>query len=152
MVAGRWLRTLFAAGCCLSPFALAPAPVLAVGANIPFVTLTYLCPSPNSIEFAWQPADGVDSYSLQLVGPIDETLNGGITGTFVRQFGTLEIASGQINNASVTLQDGSTAKPLVLQFFLMVKTAGSLAGIVPPSQVAIVPIPCNKNTAEVTTH
>jgi hypothetical protein len=145
----RWRASAAACALILSGW---PLSAQAIPASVPFVTLTYLCPSPHSIEFAWQPADGIDSYSLQLAGPLDETINGGISGSFIRQFGTIEVASGQIANASVTLQDSATGKPLMLQFFLMAKMGGSLTGIVPPSQVAIVPIPCTKNTAEVITH
>jgi len=126
-----------------------PPAALAIEANVPITKLTYLCPSPTSIEFAWQPVDGADSYSFQLVGPVDPAVNGGINGTFIRQFGTIEIATGQVNNASVNLDEGAITKPLSLQFQVMVSTKGGYSGMIPPSQVAVVPIPCSKNTAEV---
>jgi len=136
---------------CLLSLGVLPRPALAIDSNIGFSKLSFVCPSQQEINFAWSPVDGAAGYSLQLVGPLDPGINGGISGTFLRQFGTTELSKGQMNNAAVSL-NGSTASPLILEFEVMVLSKNGYAGLVPAQQMALVPIPCNQNSVEVTTH
>src|SRR5581483_5909621 len=85
---------------------------LATEGGVGFSTLTYVCPSPGEIDFAWAPADGAQFYSLQLVGPQDPAVNGGINGTYLRQFGTIEVVKGTQQNASVSVNLNALAPPV----------------------------------------
>jgi len=129
-----------------------PAPALAtLDANVGFSQLTYVCPSPFEIDFAWPPAANAVSYSLQLVGPQDPASNGGLTGTYLRQFGTIEVANANVNTASVSLARPSIGPgSLVLSWQVMTVGAHGYTGILPVQQAVQVPVPCSKNTLSVT--
>ena len=118
--------------------------------RVGFSQLSYVCPSPNEIDFAWSPDPKATFYSLQLVDPVDQTVNGGLTGTYLPQFGTIELLKGQVNNAMVTLSPSSlAAPPLVLTFQVMLGGRDGYTGLVPSPQTAQVPTPCTANTLPV---
>lgn len=146
-----WLRRLLATAPAVAALLLLPAhPAAAVDLRVGFSQLSYICPSPTEIDFAWSPDANATFYSLQLVEPIDPTINGGLTGTYLPQFGTIELLKGQVNNATVSLSSSSLAAPaLVLTFQVMLGGRDGYTGLVPAQQVAQVPTPCTANTVPV---
>ena len=137
----RWLPTLGLA------VALTASPALAMtDANVAFTRLTYVCPSPYEIDFTWPSAANATSYSLQLVGPLDPAANGGVSGTFLRQFGTVEVANGVSGAATVTLDAGSLPNPVTLQWQVMLSGPHGYTAFIPHQQVALVPVPCGQTS------
>jgi hypothetical protein len=138
------------AGALLSVLFLPAEQASAADASVGFSQLSYLCPTPAEIDFAWSPAANAAFYSLQLVLPLDQTVNGGISGTYLRQFGTIELLKAPVNNATVTLASGSLgAPPLTLTFQVMQGGQDGYTGLVPAQQVVRVPTPCLANTIPV---
>lgn len=115
---------------------------------IGFTVLTYVCPGPFQINFSWTPVTGAVFYALQLVGPLDPTSNGGVTGTYVRQFAAIEVANGAMNSASVTLSQGSLTGVTAQQWQVMIGGPNGYTAFVPRQQVALVPIPCTQTTPQ----
>ena len=141
-------KLLLGLGCFAVILAWAPPAGAASNFNVGFSVLTYQCPSPFQINFSWTPAANAVFYSLELAGPLDATTNGGVSGTFVRQFGTIEVAKGVTNSASVSLSPAALANPSFQQWQLMVGGANGYLGLVPRSQVALVPVPCTATTPQ----
>lgn len=138
-------RVAALAGLCLVLAAAGPAEA-ATDANVAFSRLTYVCPSPYQISFTWPSAANATSYSLQLVGPLDPATNGGVAGTFLRQFGTLEVANGVSGSATITLSQGSVPSPITTQWQLMLVGPHGYTAVVPRQQIAVVPLPCGQTT------
>jgi hypothetical protein len=115
-------------------------------AKIGMPVLTYVCPNPFQIDFSWTPAANAVFYSLELAGPLDATANGGVSGTYLRQFGTIELAKGAINSASVSLSQAATASPSLQQWQVMAGGPSGYVGIVSRAQVAQVIMPCTQTT------
>jgi hypothetical protein len=129
--------------------ALLASPALAApDANVGFTRLTFVCPSPFEIDFSWPAASNATSYSLQLVGPLDPAANGGVSGTFLRQFGTIEVANGVSGAATITLSGASLPNPLTLQWQVMLSGPHGYTSVVPRQQVALVPAPCGQTTPQ----
>ncbi|GEM_PF-2740591 len=152
MVADNWTVRLAVALRCLRLWTVGVlvltvggAPAAAAG-NVGFSKLFYVCPSPDEIDFSWAPASNASFYSLQLLGPIDPTVNGGVTGTYLRQFGSIEVAKGQTQNAAITLAPAVISSPLTMQWQVMVGGPNGYTGLIPTFQTAIVTIPCTQNT------
>jgi len=123
--------------------ALIASPALAAtDANVAFTRLTYVCPSPYQIDFSWPAATNATSYSLQLVGPLDPAVNGSVGGTFLRQFGTIEVANGVSGSATVTLVAGSVPNPVTMEWQVMLSGPHGYTALVPRQQIALVPVPC----------
>ena len=107
--------------------------------------MTYVCPTPLEIDITWTPVDNVTFYSLQLVGPQDPTQNGGLGGTYLRQFGTVEVAKGQLTSAAVSLAQASLpVEATALQWQVMLGGRHGYQGIIPKQQIAIIPVPCGQ--------
>ena len=131
---------------------LPAAEVGATDVSVGFSQLSYVCPTPTEIDFAWSPDANATFSSLQLVDPIDQTVNGGISGTYLPQFGTVELLKAQVNNATVTLSPASLAgPPLTLVFQVMLGGRDGYTGLVPTQQVVQVATPCLQNTVSVST-
>ena len=141
----RLVRLLITLPFALCPMALPPH-ALALDANLGWSTLTYVCPSPLEIDLSWTAANNATFYSLQLMAPVDPTLNGGIGGTYLRQFGSIEVAKGQITSAAVSLAQASLPGATALQWEVMLGGPHGYADFVPGQQVAIVPVPCGQTT------
>jgi len=124
-------------------------PASATEAGIGYSVLTYVCPTPDRIDFAWAPADGATFYSLQLVDPVDPTINGGVTGTYLRQFGSLEVAKGGFQNFTVMLASGSIPLPEAETWQVMAGGKKGYLGLVPRTQTVSIPMPCTANTVPV---
>ncbi len=137
----RRLRLMVAVACLC---ALWPGPASAADVNVGFSALTYTCPSTSQINFTWTDATGSNGYSLQLVAPLDPIVNGNLTGTYLRQFGTIEVASGTTTSFTVPLTATVTAGSL--NFQVMVVGPSGYEGLVPIQQKAAIPIPCTKTT------
>ena len=126
------------------------APAGATDVTVGFSQLSYVCPTPDELDFAWSPDANATFYSLQLVDPVDQTINGGITGTYLPQFGTIELVKAPVNNATVTLADSSlAAPPLTLTFQVMLGGRDGYTGLVPAQQVVHISTPCQANTVAV---
>jgi hypothetical protein len=132
----------------LVPLAGAPEAYAMPDANVGMAILTYVCPNPFQIDFSWTPAANAVFYALQLVGPLDASINGGVAGGYVRQFGTIEVAKGQINSASVALSQAALANPSSQQWQVMVGGPHGYLGLVPRQQLALVPVPCTQTTPQ----
>jgi hypothetical protein len=141
------LRRALAAA--LAALTLSTPPALATEGGVGYSTLTYVCPSPGQIDFAWAPADGAVFYSLQLAGPLDPTLNGGINGNYLRQFNTIEVTKGTMQNASVSVNLNALALPASLQWQIMAGGKKGYLGLVPLQQVVSIPMPCTANIVQV---
>ena len=129
--------------------AVLASPAGATPAGIGFSDLNYVCPNTGTIDFSWTPVGGAQFYSLQLTGPTDPSLNGGIGGTYLRQFGAIEIFNGTTTNASLNANVGALPAGTALQFQVMLGVRGSYSGIVPLQQVVSVPMPCTAVTTAV---
>ncbi|SRR5579884_1561616 len=139
----RMLRLVAVVGALL---ALAE-PALAIESYMPWSRMTYVCPSPLEIDLSWTPVDKAAFYSLQLVTPLDPSQNGGIGGTYLRQFGTIEVARGQITSANIALAPASLSPDTTaLQWQVMLGGPQGYQGIMPRQQVAVVPVPCTQTT------
>ncbi|MFI5266675.1 MAG: hypothetical protein ACHQ7M_04785 [Chloroflexota bacterium] len=133
------------------PFALSTLPFSAqalTNANVGISVLTYVCPTPFQINFSWTPAPNGVFYSLQLAGPLDPAINGGVGGAYIRQFGTIEVAKGAINSASVSLSQAAAANPSFQQWQVMAGGPNGYLGLIPRAQVALVPVPCTQTTPQ----
>ncbi|HVA24418.1 MAG TPA: hypothetical protein VMW62_08495 [Chloroflexota bacterium] len=126
----------------------APPALALTNASVGESLLTYVCPTPFQINFSWTPATNAVFYSLQLVGPLDPTINGAVSGSYIRQFGTIEVAKGTINSASVSLSQAAAASPSFQQWQMMVGGPNGYLGLMPRMQVALVPVPCTQTTPQ----
>jgi hypothetical protein len=117
-------------------------------ANVGPSLLTYVCPNPLQLDFSWTPAVNGTFYSLQLRGPLTSSINGGVSGTYLRQFGAIEVAKGQINSASVRLSQASLANNSTLQWQLMIGGPHGYLGLILRQEVALVPAPCSVTTPQ----
>ena len=115
-------------------------------ANVGFTVLTYVCPGPFTINFSWTPAANAVFYSLALVGPQDAGSNGGVSGSYLRQFGAIEVMNGPATSASVSLSSTALAGVSGQQWQVMVGGPNGYTAFVPRQQVALVPIPCTATT------
>ena len=111
-------------------------------ANVGFTVLTYVCPGPFTINFSWTPATNAVFYSLDFMGPQDAGSNGGVGGSYLRQFGAVEVMKGPATSASVSLSSTALAGVTAQQWQVMVGGANGYTAFVPRQQVAVVPIPC----------
>lgn len=136
----RLLACLLLAGVMF--IAAPPPPTAAIEAGAGWSSLSFVCPTPTDIQFTWKAVDGAAFYSLQLAGPIDPTINGGVDGQFVRQFGSIEVARGSMTTAEVTLNSGAIGQPIVLTWYVMLGGKKGYLGLVPAQQVVHVPVPC----------
>ena len=113
---------------------LAPQTASAVSDNIGFSRLTYFCPTPTQVSFSWTPAINAVSYSLQIVGPLDPSLNGGVKGTYLEQFGTEELSNSPATTATVTLSPSDLPRPTTVQWEVMASGQHGYTGWVPSSK------------------
>ncbi len=118
-------------------------------AAVGFSRLSYTCPSATEIDFTWSPAVNATFYSLQLVEPLDAGQNGGVAGTFLRQYGSVEVAKGGSGAANVTLAAGSLPNETTLYWQLMIGGPHGYTGMVPREQVALIPAPCTPTSSPV---
>ncbi|MDE3074212.1 MAG: hypothetical protein KGJ86_02175 [Chloroflexota bacterium] len=126
--------------------ALGPSAAAASDATVGFSRLTYVCPTSTQIDFTWDQAVNATFYSLQLIGPVNPSINGGVTGTYLPQFGSIEVANGTMTSASVSLAAGSLTSPLTLSWEVMVGGPTGYEGMIPTQQTANIPMPCTQTT------